>query len=154
MMETFKFRLEKVWKHRQKIVDENSVAAASADRKVAALSRQIVELDHNIARHARSMVQREGNILHSGDLTAGATWQAHLHHLGEDLDNKLQTAVKDLERCRSRLTGSWRDLEVLSRLRDTQSDNWRAGQNRRERKQMDEIGQIRAFRQTAAKGSR
>ena len=153
-MTTFKFRLEKVWKQRRKIVDEHSIATACADQRVAALSRQIVELDHNIARHSRSMVQREGDILLSEDLIAGATWQDHLYHLGDDLDNKLQTAVKDLERCRSRLNGSWRDLEVLSRLRDRQSENWRAGQDRKERKQMDEIGQIRAFRQTAAKSSR
>ena len=153
-METFKFRLEKVWKQRRKIVDEHSIAAACADQRVAALSRQIVELDQNIARHARSMVQREGNIFHSRDLIAGATWQDHLHQLGEDLDDKLQMAVKDLERCRARLTGSWRDLEVLSRLRGRQSENWRARQNRRERKQMDEIGQIRAFRQSATKVTR
>ena len=153
-METFKFRLEKVWKHRRKIVDEHSIAAASADQRVAALSRQIVELDHNIALHARSMVQGDGNILRSKDLIADATWQDHLYHLGQELDIKLQTAVKDLERCRSRLTGSWRDLEVLSRLRERQSENWRAQQNRRERKQMDEIGQIRAFRQNSTKVSR
>jgi len=153
-METFKFRLEKVWKHRRKIVDKHSIAAARANQRVGALSRQIVELDHNITRHARSMVQREGNILCANNLIAGATWQDHLHHLGEDLDNKLQVAVKDLERCRSQLTGSWRDLEVLSRLRARQSENWRLGQDRRERKQMDEVGQIRAFRHTATKDFR
>ena len=153
-MAAFQFRLEKVWKHRRKIVDENSIAVAVADQRVAVLARQIVELDRNLDRHARSMVRPEGNALHTGDLIAGTTWLEHLHHLNEDLDIQLQKAVKDLERYRSRLTESWRDLEVLSKLRDRQSEDWRAGQERWERKEMDEIGQFRAFRHDATKVSR
>ncbi len=153
-MATFKFRLEKVWKHRRKIVDENSLAVAGADQWVATLSRQMVELDQNIDSHARSMVPRGGSSLHVRDLIAGATWFEHLHDLNVDLDNRLQMAVKDLDRHRSRLTESWRDLEVLSRLRDRQSESWRVDQDRRERKEMDEIGQYRAFRHDAARFSR
>ena len=153
-MAAFRFRLEKVWKHRRKIVDENSIAVAGADQRVAGLARQIVELEKEIDLYARSLVPREGNILHTRDLIAGTTWLEHLHNLSEDLDQKLQRAVKDLERYRSRLTESWRDLEVLSKLRDRQSENWRAGQDRRERKEMDEIGQYRAFRHDTTKVSR
>ncbi len=153
-MATFKFRLEKVLKHRRKIVDENSIAVAGADQRVATLSRQIVELDLNINRHTRSIVPRGDTTLHARDLIAGATWLEHLHSLNEDLDNRLQMAVKDLDRHRSRLTESWRDLEVLSRLRDRQSENWRVDQDRRERKEMDEIGQYRAFRHGESKFSR
>jgi flagellar export protein FliJ len=153
-MAVFEFRLEKVWKHRRRVVDEHSLAVARADRRVASLSRQIVELDENIARHARTMVPRKGLTLRTRDLIDGATWLDHLYHLHEDLDSRLQTAVKDLERHRSRLTGSWRDLEVLSRLKERQEENWRVGQDQRERREMDEIGQIRAFRHGAAKDSR
>ena len=59
-MSTFKFRLEKVWKHRRTVVDEHSVAVARSNRKVAKLSRQVVELDQTIARQARSMVPAAG----------------------------------------------------------------------------------------------
>jgi len=153
-MASFKFRLEKVWKHRRKIVDENSVAVAGANQRVSALARQIVELEKNIDMHARSLVTREGSALNARDLIAGNTWLEHLHSLNEDLDTQLQRAVRDLERYRSRLTESWRDLEVLSKLRDRQSENWRAGQDRRERKEMDEVGQFRAFRHGATKVTR
>jgi flagellar export protein FliJ len=153
-MPTFKFRLEKVWKHRRKIVDEHSIAVAGADKKVAALAKQIVELGKNIDRQSRSMLPREGKTLHARDLIAGTTWLQHLHHLNEDLDLQLQRAVKDLEHHRSRLTDSWRDLEVLSKLRDRQAENWQTRQDRRERKEMDEIGQFRAFRHGVTKVSR
>jgi flagellar export protein FliJ len=153
-MAAFRFRLEKVWKHRRKIVDENSIAVAGANQRVANLARQIVELEKNIDRYARSLVQREGITLHSRDLIAGATWLEHLHNLNEDLDKQLQRAVRDLESYRARLTESWRDLEVLSKLRERQSENWRVDQDRRERKEMDEIGQYRAFRHEATKVSR
>lgn len=152
-MATFKFRLEKVWRHRRKIVDQNSIALAGADKRVATLSRQIVELDRNIDRYSRSMVSPGGQALQVPDLIAGATWLEHLHDLNEDLDSRLQIAVKDLDRHRSRLTESWRDLEVLSRLRDRQSENWQLDQDRKERKEMDEIGQYRAFRHDGAKFS-
>lgn len=153
-MAAFRFRLEKVWKHRRKIVDENSIAVAGADQRVSVLAKEIVALDKKMDRHTRSMVRLEGNSFCTRDLIAGTTWLEHLHREHEDLDNQLQKAVRDLERYRSRLTESWRDLEVLSKLRDRQSEIWRAGQDRRERKEMDEIGQFRAFQADTAKISR
>ena len=153
-MSDFKFRLEKVWKHRQGVVDEHSLAVARADRQVASLSRQIVELDENIDLHARTMVREEGLTLNARNLIDGASWLDHLYHLHEDLDNQLQTSVRDLDRYRSRLTRSWRVLEVLSRLKERQEENWRIGKDQKERKKMDEIGQIRAFRHRATNDSR
>jgi len=152
-MASFKFRLEKVWKHRRKVVDERSLAVAAVNRKVSALTRQIVDIEANIVRHAGTMVRSEGDTLLPRDLITGASWQGHLHDLREDLDTRLQKAGKDLERSRSGLAESWRDLEVLSRLRDRQAEYWRIGQDTRDRKEMDEIGQIRAFRHSATKDS-
>jgi flagellar export protein FliJ len=152
-MGTFKFRLEKVWKHRRQVVDEHSVAVARINRKVAALSREIEDLETNIARQAGTMVRTKGDNLLPGDLISGATWLAHLHHLRTELGTSLQNVVNDLEDSRSRLTESWRDLEVLSRLRDRQAENWRTSQDTRDRKEMDEIGQFRAFRHSATKDS-
>jgi flagellar export protein FliJ len=153
-MSNFKFRLEKVWKHRRKIVDEHSLAVAHTDRQVATLSRQLVELDENITRHTQTMVPREDLTIRARDLIDGATWLDHLYHLHEDLDNRLQAEVRNLERYRSRLAESWRDLEVLSRLRERQEESWRIRQDQRERKNMDEIGQIRAFRHRTTNDSR
>lgn len=146
MMTAFKFRLEKVWKHRRSVVDEHSRDVAVVERRMTALSRRIAELDCDISRHGRSMISSEGTPVNAEDLINGTAWQDHLHQMREDLDARLQTAVKDHARYRSRLTESWRDLEVLSRLKDRQKENWRVAQDRNERREMDEISRIRAFR--------
>lgn len=152
-MGSFQFRLEKVWQHRRRVVDERSVDVAAVNREVATLSRQIVEIEASITSHAQTLVRSKGDSLQPRDLVRGGAWREHLLHLRTDLDGKLQKAVKNLERSRSRLTDSWRDLEVLTRLRDRGAEDWQMGQDSRDRKEMDEIGQIRAFRHRATKDS-
>jgi hypothetical protein len=71
-MSSFKFRLEKVWKHRRTVVDEHSVAVARTNRQVAKLSRQVVELDRTIARQARALIPAAGESLHPRDLVSGS----------------------------------------------------------------------------------
>ena len=44
------------------------------------------------------------------------------------------------------LAEAWRDREVLERLRQRRHEEWRAEQERRERAELDEIGQQRAGR--------
>ena len=153
-MSAFNFRLEKVWKHRRTVVDEHSVAVARINRQVAKLSRQVVELDRTIAHQARALIPAAGESRQPRDLVSGSDWLEHLHKLREELDGQLQQAVKDLERSRSRLTVSWRDLEILSQLRDRHFATWRADHEKRLRKEMDEIGQVRAFRHRGTKDSR
>ena len=153
-MSTFKFRLEKVWKHRRTVVDEHSLALARSNRKVAKLSRQEVELDNTISLQARALDHSTGESRPPRDLVSGSDWLEHLHRLREELDGNLQQAVKDLERSRSRLTASWRDLEILSQLRDRHFATWKVDQEKRLQKEMDEIGQVRAFRHGGTKDSR
>jgi flagellar export protein FliJ len=139
-MSGFKFRLEKVRRHRERLVDKNSLAVAKADRRVARLARQIVELEESITRQARSLVPGQGQLLRPGDLIAGSAWLEHLQTLKIELVGRLEEATRDLARHRVRLTESWRDLEILSRLRDRQQASWQAAEDRRERREADEIG--------------
>ncbi len=153
-MSQFSFRLEKVWKHRKGVVDKNSLEVAKADRRVALLARNIVELEGNITRQNRNLAPSDGQQLQAGRLIAGAAWLDHLQTLRNDLEDQLDTATRDLSRFRSRLTESWRDLEVLSRLKDRQETTWRTDRERRERREADEIGQICRGRHGQAKVSR
>ncbi len=139
-MSQFNFRLEKVWRHRQQLVDKNSLDVAQADRRVALLARQIVELEGTIARHNLDLAPRDGQKLRANDLISETAWLHHLHSLRGDLEGQLEEATRDLNRYRSRLTESWRDLEVLSRLKDRQETNWKTARDKRERKEEDEIG--------------
>ena len=139
-MNRFNFRLEKVLRHRQGLVDKNSLEVAKADRRVARLARHIVELEGNITRQNRTLAPREGQQLQASRLIAGTAWLDHLQTLRTDLESQLDTATRDLTRFRSRLTESWRDLEVLSRLKDRQKATWRTDESRQERREADEIG--------------
>ena len=153
-MSRFNFRLEKVWRHRQRLVDKNSLEVAKADRRLARLARHIVELDGNIARQARTMAPRENQELQASELIAGTAWLDHMTALRNEYEGHLVTATRDLSRFRSRLTESWRDLEVLSRLRDRQEETWRTAEDRRELREADEIAQISRVRHGQEKVSR
>ena len=153
-MNQFNFRLDKVMRHRQGLVDKNSLAVAKADRRVARLARHIVELDGNVMRQNRTLAPREGQQLQASRLIAATAWLDHLQTLRTDLEGQLETATRDLARFRSRLTESWRDLEVLSRLKDRQKTTWRTAQARQERREADEIGQSCRSRHGKAKVSR
>jgi len=152
-MGTFQFRLEKVWKHRRTIVDRHSVEVARANRVVSHLSQKIVKIDGDIHLQSCSMVRPGGQEMNPRDLITETTWLNHLHRMKEELDQQLRTALEDLEHHRIRLADSWRDLEVLSRLKVRQTEAWHLKQNQRLRREMDEIGQVRAVRPKQTKGS-
>lgn len=152
-MGTFQFRLEKVWKHRRSIVDKHSLEVARVNRQVSTLSQRIVKIDGDIHLQSCNMVRPGGEDMNPQDLIVETTWLNHLRQLRNELDQELRTALQDLERHRSRLEDSWRDLEVLSRLKDRKAQAWQIDQDKKERREMDEIGQIRAFRPRGAKDS-
>ena len=152
-MASFQFRLEKVWKHRQKIVDQHSLEVARVNRQVSALSQRVVKIDGDIHLQSCSMERPKGQELNSQDLTTETAWLNHLHQLRDELDLQLRAALKDLDRHRSRLADSWRDLEVLSRLKERQTGVWQKEQGKRLRREMDEIGQNQVFRSRGSKDS-
>jgi flagellar export protein FliJ len=152
-MKGFTFRLEKVWSHRKRMVDEHSVAVARGEKRVADLARSMALLDQDIARQEMTLAAVEGETLGIRELRDATTWLNHLRRRRENMDFEIQAAVRELDRWRSALTEAWRELEVLSRLREQQEAQWAENQKRTERRDMDEIGQIRAFRHGQAKGS-
>lgn len=135
------------------MVDEHSVAVARGEKRVADLARSMALLDQDIARQEMTLAAVEGETLGIRKLRDATTWLNHLRLRRENMDSELQAAVRDLDRWRSALTEAWRELEVLSRLREQQEAQWAENQKRTERRDMDEIGQIRAFRHGQAKGS-
>ena len=94
-------------------------------------------------------------------LNGTSTWNSRaalqtiieIHDLVSRVDLKTEI-LKELDRHRSRLADAWRDLEVLSRLKERQAKVWQTEQAKREREAMDEIGQVRAMRPRGVKGAR
>jgi len=140
----FRFRMEKVLDHRQRILDEKSRAVGEAARTVSVLAARAEEIRRDISF-----------LLAGGQETAAADPQQMrqrrlwLDFLGETLvrhEEELAQAESVLAERRKLLTAAWRDREVLRKLKARQKEDWEQEQRRRERRELDEIGQVRAER--------
>ncbi len=149
-MAVFRFGLENVWRHRQRCVEVHSQEVARAERKVASLARELALLDEQIKLQADALARDGGQVIKARELIAGTAWLDHLRQRLEELAQGMQTAVTDLRETRAGLTEAWQELEVLSQLRERRKSEWRLEQSARERRDMDEIGQIRAHRHRRA----
>ena len=147
----FRFRLEKVARYRQKLVDEQSREVAAAWRVVSDLQAGIAALDEDISAHLRDLGDRDGDVISVQGMMARTRWVSHLENRRAALAQNLENAHAELARQREDLSVLWRDLEALNKLREKQAGLWREAQHKRDRRDLDEIGQIRAARQRRSK---
>ena len=147
----FKFRLEKVARYRQKLVDEQGRRVAEANRVVTSLQVRIDAVNEDIARHLSEFSDVNDAVISVQGMMARTMWVTHLEKMREDFACELQGANEELARQRKDLNDVWRDLEVLNKLREKQKSAWQAEQLKRENRDLDEVGQIRADRQRRSK---
>nr|MEE4266813.1 flagellar export protein FliJ [Candidatus Krumholzibacteria bacterium] len=140
----FQFRLEKVLRVRQELVDQQSRRVGEAQMVASGLEQDFRDLQAQVQNILASETRTEG--ISTSDLTQRRHWLDHLERsqvkLGEELD-RARTVV-NLER--EKLTEAWRDLEVLKKLKERQKTAWQDEQNRLESRELDEIGQMRSDR--------
>jgi len=139
----FTFRLQSVLKYRQRIVDDKGRAVAEARGEVARWAGRLNEIDAEIRDQEDG---RQVGGLNVRDLVAKTAWLEHLRRRRRDCERGLTGAREQMEAAREELRSSWRDLEVLNQLRQKQERAWTAEQEALERKELDEIGQIRSAR--------
>jgi flagellar export protein FliJ len=139
-MSAFRFRLEKVREHRRREVDRCSLSVAEARRRVERLGKMQERLAEDLERHAADMARLRNEATRSGQYQMGTSWLAHLHRQAAELDRMIADAMEAETRSRATLAAAWRDLEALNLLRTRQEAAWRLEQDRRERREMDEIG--------------
>jgi len=147
----FRFRLEKVARYRQKLVDEQSREVATALRVVSGIQARIAALDEDISGHLHDFGDQDGVVISVQGMMARTMWVSHLEDRREEFAQNLVAAERELARHRDRLSELWQDLEVLKKLREKQAGLWRDEQHKRDRHDLDEIGQIRADRQRRSK---
>ncbi len=147
----FVFRLEKVARYRQQLVDEKGREVAAAQRVVASLAARIAGVDEDISRHLQDFQDETAPALSVQGMMARTMWVTHLEKVRQGFELELREAQAELSRQRSELSEIWRDLEVLNKLREKQKEVWQAEQAKRENQDLDEIGQIRADRQRRSK---
>ena len=140
----FRFRLEKVLRVRQELVDQQSRRLGEAQMVASGLEQDYRDIQAQVQLIMTSETPPQG--ISTSDLTQRRHWLDHLGRaqikLGEELD-RARTVV-NLER--EKLTEAWRDLEVLKKLKERQKTAWQDEQNRQESRELDEIGQMRSDR--------
>ncbi len=137
----FRFRLESVRRYRRRIVDDKGRAVALARQEAARCRTRRDEIE---AELRREMEAPTGKRLRVSDLLAKTRWLEHLRSRLKACDQELAAAETRLAGALSELNAAWRDLEVLNQLRKRQKAAWLEELSRRERRDLDEIGQIRA----------
>jgi flagellar export protein FliJ len=147
----FKFRLEKVLKYRQQIVDNASREVAKANQQVQAIQGKIDDLCDDIAEQEESNFMQGEQLLQVQDLAGRAGWLEHLHSLKTEMELEKAEARIVVEDQMLRLNEAYRELEVLNKLKDRQKRLWEKSQRARENKEFDEIAQIRASRKSRNK---
>ena len=149
----FRFRLAKVLKVRERVLEQRTREVAAAERARQQCREREQELAAAYAQVAQAAPAAAGAVLDVRDL---AELALRLRRLGErraEASRRTRLATAELEVQRGRLTAAWRDAEVLRKLESRRREQWEEEQRRRDGRQLDEIGGIRADRQQRSKVS-
>ncbi len=147
----FVFRLEKVKRHRQRLVDEQGRSVAAANQEVNAVNIRLAAVEADLRRHLDVVAPETSDKMSVPDLMARTRWIDHLRESRRQIAADLAEARAALDREQGLLHLRWRDVEILKKLQQQQKSAWQANLLRLENKALDEVGQIRADRQRRSK---
>jgi flagellar export protein FliJ len=140
----FRFRLEKVRRYRARLVDERAAALKAAEERRRVLEDEARRLDA-IIDHLVAEGEAERLTIQDVQLWRRRTaYLSHLRERREELAARIKEADRRVAEKRRELLDAHRTLKVLDKLREAQHRQWLVAQMRRERKELDEIGGIRA----------
>lgn len=148
-MPQFKFRLATLLRLRELARDERRAELTQAYRAKDLLA----EHQEAIERHLADLRQIARRVSAPGEIDVDRLMEARrfesvLLAQQDDLRQKQQMIDAEVERRRLALVEANREVQVLENLRRRQYDRHRAGENRREIHQLDEIAQQQAGRET------
>jgi len=140
----YTFRLERVLRHRSRIVDECSrkvaVAQAQVSQAKQALQAAQDELDVSLEAGAR---QRQV-LIDPGTMRRQMNWHEELQTRIHVLRPDVSRAQGLLDEAQQELQTAWQNREILERLKERQYQEWLQEQARAEQRALDEVGAIRS----------
>jgi flagellar export protein FliJ len=142
----FQFRLAKVMKVRQRLLEQRTREVAEADRARQARLAREQELADAYGRLAHASPTATGSFLDVRDLAELALRLRRLGELRTEAARDTRLATMEWERQRDRLTEAWRDVEVLRKLEQRRREQWEDEQRRHESRLLDEVGGVRSDR--------
>jgi len=150
-MQPFRFRLATLLRLREAARDERRSALAEAFQVDDLLRRQREGVAEELQRLKTLCRVAAG----PGQVDVDRLVEAHRFELalrahGKALDRQREAVAAEIERRRQALAEANRDVRVLEKLRERQAGRHRKEQDRRERKQLDEVALQRSLREEAA----
>ncbi|MBU8871878.1 MAG: flagellar export protein FliJ [Gemmatimonadales bacterium] len=146
----FRFRLEKVLKHRQRLADRQAREVAFAVRRVSEISERIRNLDGEIHSFESSFPTTQLQVSIQERINM-VRWIEHLRSQQTRLENNLSEAQCEKDAQQEKMTSAWQDLEVLKKLKAHQKESWLEENRKRENLEMDEVGIQRSDRKRREK---
>lgn len=147
-MAKFKFRLATLLRLRETTRDGRRAELAEAYRVDDLLRRRFDELSSEIEA-ARGQCRRAAGpgTVDVDRLLEAQRYELTLRSQQGQLEQQRKGVAAEIERRRATLVEANREVRVLEKLRDTQSDRHRQEEDRREIKQLDEVAQRRGARE-------
>lgn len=147
-MAKFRFRLATLRKIREMNRDQRRARLADAQRADDILRQQLDQVDQAI--HAIKEECRRASA--PGAVDVDRLTQAHLHELllktqHRHFGQQREAVAKEIEARREALVHANREVRVLEKLEEKQADRHRQEEERRQRKQLDEVAGQRANRE-------
>lgn len=140
----FRFRLDKVLRHRRRLVDAAARDLAVATAGVSAAQAVVAETAERIADFIEAAARARLTDLDPQRLTAEVGFRDVLEAGRVRAANALIAATARYEAAREKLVEAHRGQQILERLEESQRQAWDVEQVRRERRLLDEVGSIRA----------
>jgi flagellar export protein FliJ len=147
-MAKFKFRLATLLRLRELARDERRAQLAQAYRAEQLLEEQGRQLEQHLSglRRWTRLAAGPGEI-DVDRLLEARRFEAILLAQRHEVDRQREAIAREVERRRQALVEANREVQVLENLRTRQHERYRAGENRREIKSLDEIALQRALRE-------
>lgn len=142
----FRFRLEKVLRHRRRLVDDEArklqVLAARLNRLLA----ERRQLEEDVALAAEAAWQARQGTVDMAVQNSAAAFMESRRAMIRRLEGRVAGARAEAEAQRGRLVRAQQDVSVLESLETRQRRAWELEERRREQKRTDEVGARRRAR--------
>lgn len=142
----FRFRLDKVLRHRRRLVDDEARKLQVLSAGLNRLQAERRQLEDDVALAAEAAWRgRQGTVDIAVQRSAAAFVEARRIMIRR-LDERIDAARREAEAQRARLVAAQQDVSVLESLEEKQRRQWEQEERRREQKRSDEFGGRRGVR--------
>lgn len=140
----FRFRLERILLYRQRQVDACTREVAMVQARLQAAEEAAAAAADELDRSRRRAADDRLATLDPVTMARQLAWHEALQVRAHTQKQAAAALANEVQAARGRLQEAWQDREVLQQLKERQRQEWLRCAARRERREQDETGSIRA----------